>query len=84
MIFLSLFRHKNKHAKYLNEIYQSLLEKKEEFKTYKEKGVRYVIVDNTMYYIDENFMHPGGEVMFTLLNGKEINYYLKGAKALTP
>jgi hypothetical protein len=36
-----------------------------------------------MYYIDENFMHPGGEHIFSILNGKEINYYLKGVKAIS-
>jgi hypothetical protein len=45
--------------------------------------VRYVIIDNSMYYIDEHFMHPGGERIFTLLNGQEINYYIKGAKAIS-
>jgi hypothetical protein len=29
-------------------------------------------------------MHPGGELIFNILNGKEINYYLKGAKSITP
>lgn len=29
-------------------------------------------------------MHPGGEFIFNLINGKEINYYLKGAKSVTP
>lgn len=43
-----------------------------------------MIIDNSMYYIDEHFMHPGGERIFTLLNGKEINYYIKGAKAISP
>ena len=37
-----------------------------------------------MYYIDENFMHPGGEAIFNILNGREINFYLKGAKAIAP
>lgn len=27
-------------------------------------------------------MHPGGEHVFSLLNGKEVNYYLKGARAI--
>jgi hypothetical protein len=84
VILNCLFKHDNKHAKYHNEIYQNLLEKKDKFETYKEKGVRYVIIDNSMYYIDENFMHPGGEFIFNILNGKEINYYLKGAKSITP
>ena len=29
-------------------------------------------------------MHPGGEHIFSILNGKEINYYLKGAKSISP
>lgn len=28
-------------------------------------------------------MHPGGERIFTLLNGREVNYYIKGAKAIS-
>ncbi len=84
IILSSLFKHKNKHHRYHNEIYQALLERKEKFNTYQARGVRYIIVDNCMYYIDEDFMHPGGEHIFTLLNGQEVNYYLKGAKAIAP
>jgi len=71
IIILNRFlKHKNKQMKYHNEIYQNLLEKKENFNNHKEKGVRYVIIDNNMYYIDEDFMHPGGEFIFNILNGK--------------
>ena len=84
IIFATFFKHKNKQHRFHNEIYQSLLDKKEKFNSHKSRGIRYVIIDNCMYYIDEDFMHPGGERIFSLLNGKEINYYIKGAKAISP
>ena len=61
-----------------------MIEKRDKFDNFKAKGVRYVLIDNCMYYIDENFMHPGGEAIFNILNGREINFYLKGAKAIAP
>lgn len=47
-----MFRHHNKQAKYHNDIYQKLTEGREQFENYHAKGVRYIIIDNTMYYID--------------------------------
>lgn len=37
-----------------------------------------------MYYIDENFIHPGGEHIFTLYNGQEVNYLFKGTHQPSP
>lgn len=37
-----------------------------------------------MYYIDENFLHPGGEYIFNMYNGKEINYLIKGTREIAP
>jgi len=82
IIYRIFFRHHNKHENYHQKILQNLIDKKEIFEDYANKGVRYVIVDNSMYFIDEDFMHPGGEYIFNILNGKEINYYLKGAKSI--
>ena len=56
----------------------------EEFRDYKELGVRYIILDNSMYYIDENFIHPGGEYIFSMFNGQEVNYLFRGTHQLNP
>ena len=55
-----------------------------DFNDYKELGVRYLIIDNVMYYIDENFIHPGSEYIFTLFNGQEVNYLFRGTHQLAP
>lgn len=37
-----------------------------------------------MYYIDENFIHPGGEYIFSMYNGQEINFLFRGTHQLSP
>lgn len=37
-----------------------------------------------MYYIDENFIHPGGEHIFSLYNGQEVNYLFRGTHQVAP
>ncbi len=56
----------------------------ENFPDYKELGVKYIILDNKMYYIDENFIHPGGEHIFTMYNGQEVNYLFRGTHQPSP
>lgn len=46
--------------------------------------MRYIIVDNFMYYIDENFIHPGGEYIFNMYNGQEVNYLFSGTHQPDP
>ena len=53
-------RHTSKFHKLHQEILENINRGSEDFRDYKELGVRYIILDNIMYYIDENFIHPGG------------------------
>lgn len=71
-------KHRSKHAKLHDEILEKLNSNIDNFRDYHELGVRYLILDNKMYYIDENFIHPGGEHIFTMYNGQEVNYLFRG------
>lgn len=82
IIWKFAFRHNNRRLSQHHEILDRLNEQEEDFEDYHNQGVRYVLVDNCMYYIDQDFMHPGGEHIFTVLNGREVNYFLKGAKEM--
>ena len=53
-------KHKSKYHALHTEILDNINNQIEDFKDYKNIGVRYIIIDNVMYYIDENFIHPGG------------------------
>ena len=77
-------RHTSKFNKLHQEILENINRGSEDFRDYKELGVRYIILDNTMYYIDENFIHPGGEYIFFMYNGQEVNYLFRGTHRVSP
>lgn len=66
------------------QILNNINSNSENFPDYRELGVRYIILDNKMYYIDENFIHPGGEHIFSLYNGQEVNYLFRGTHQISP
>ena len=68
----------------MEEILENINNNIEDFDDYKEIGLRYIILDNVMYYIDEKFIHPGGEHIFSLYNGQEVNYLFRGTHQLMP